>query len=148
MKGFIEVHELEVDDRSLGIHCVKLIPINRIAEVYEFEGRVYVVHDGDSEESNMIYDCVAESYEEVKEMIEEAQGDKPAFDTDKLMKIVRNTCNRLSPKKREILGYILEGESFEQIGKHYDVTFERIRQISDAIGRDFSKYFMAELIGG
>ena len=72
MKGFIEVHELEVDDRSLGIHCVKLIPINRIAEVYEFEGRVYVVHDGDSEESNMIYDCVSESYEEVKKLIEEA----------------------------------------------------------------------------
>ena len=72
MKGFIEVHELEVDDRSLGIHCVKIIPVNRILEVYERDGLTFIIREHGDLDDGVIGDCVAESYEEVKKLIEEA----------------------------------------------------------------------------
>ena len=72
MKGFIEVHELEYEEKGSEVHCAKIIPVNRILEVYERDGLTFIIREHGDLDDGVIGDCVSESYEEVKKLIEEA----------------------------------------------------------------------------
>ena len=71
MKGYIEVHKLEYENKESDVYCVSIIPVNRIVEVYEHKGLAHI----NTHEDGEVGDCVAESYEEIKKLIEEARND-------------------------------------------------------------------------
>jgi hypothetical protein len=45
----------------------------------------------------------------------------------------------LSPKEEKIVRMVADGKSFDEIGVHFDVTRERIRQIADKASRNIAK---------
>src|SRR3990167_4043465 len=46
---------------------------------------------------------------------------------------------KLSPQEEKIITMVVDGKDFEEIGKHFAVTRERIRQIADKVSRKIKR---------
>ena len=55
-------------------------------------------------------------------------------------KITRRLFDSLTPRQRKILGMRLSGISFQEIGKEFGVTRERVRQIEYQAMREIRVY--------